>query len=113
MVNFLAREYRDDGGKTWHLGCLECLECMERAGHSKRMEHSIRHPAEIFCAKRKNLTKSVLFAILIIDARDITFFNGGAGHDKRGALYIIMYTRGAGQSNRQNAQKVNPFLCKV
>ena len=53
MVNFLAREYRDDGEKTWRLECLECLEHSERAGHSKRMEHSIRHPAEIFCAKRK------------------------------------------------------------
>lgn len=36
MVNFLALEYRDDGGKTWRLGCLEHLEhigrleCMER-----------------------------------------------------------------------------------
>ena len=57
------------------------------------MEHSVRHPAESFCAKRKNLTKSVLFAILIIGARDITFFNGGAGQDRRGA-YIYMYGRG-------------------
>ena len=36
MINFLALEYRDDGGKSWRLGCLECLEhtgrleCMER-----------------------------------------------------------------------------------
>ena len=56
MVNFLAREYRDDGEKTWRLGCLECLErleCLEHTGRSKRMEHSVRHPAEDFCAKRK------------------------------------------------------------
>lgn len=85
MVNFLAREYRDDGEKTWHLDRLECLEC---PGRLECMEHSVRHPAEIFCAKRKNLTKSVLFAILIIGARDITFFNGDAGQDRRGALYI-------------------------
>lgn len=31
MVNFLALEYRDDGGKTWRLGCLERLEHLERA----------------------------------------------------------------------------------
>lgn len=36
MVNFLELEYRDDGEKTWRLGCLERLEhtgrleCMER-----------------------------------------------------------------------------------
>ena len=36
MVNFLALEYRDDGEKTWHLGCLDHSEhtgrseCMER-----------------------------------------------------------------------------------
>ena len=30
MVNFLALEYRDDGGKTWRLGRLEHLECLER-----------------------------------------------------------------------------------
>lgn len=33
MVNFLALEYRDDGEKTWRLGCLECLECSERMEH--------------------------------------------------------------------------------
>ena len=56
MVNFLAREYRDDGEKTWRLECLECpgrSECMEHTGRSKRMEHSVRHPAEILCVKRR------------------------------------------------------------
>ena len=43
------------------------------------------------------MTKSVLFAILIIGARDITFFNSDAGQDRRNgenALIYIMYTRG-------------------
>lgn len=35
MVNFLALEYRDGGGKTRHRGCLERLERLERAGHSE------------------------------------------------------------------------------
>ena len=52
MVNFLALEYRDDGEKTCRMGGLEHSECLERTGHSKRMEHSIRHSAEILCAKR-------------------------------------------------------------
>lgn len=44
-------------------------------------------------------------------------FNSGAGRGKRrtreNALIYIMYMRGAGQSNRQIAQKVNQFLYKV
>lgn len=36
MVNFLALEYRDDGGKTWRMGGLERLE------HSVRLECTIR-----------------------------------------------------------------------
>ena len=52
MVNFLALEYRDDGEKNRRMGCLEHLECLERTGHSKRMEHSVRHSAEKVCAKR-------------------------------------------------------------
>ena len=38
MVNFLALEYRDDGGKTWRLGCLEHLEHSE---HLERMERLV------------------------------------------------------------------------
>lgn len=37
MVNFLAREYRDDGGKTWHLGCLERSECPGRSECMERL----------------------------------------------------------------------------
>lgn len=54
MVNFLALEYRDDGGKTWRLGRLEHLECLERAGHSKRMEH-------LECMERLVFVQSVIF----------------------------------------------------
>lgn len=42
MVNFLALEYRDGGGKTRHRGCLERLERLERAGHSEHSECTIR-----------------------------------------------------------------------
>ena len=45
MVNFLAREYRDDGGKTWHLGRLECLEC----------------PGRLECMERLVFVQSVIF----------------------------------------------------
>lgn len=57
MVNFLALEYRDDGGKPWRLGCLECLEhtghleCLERLEHTGRSE----------CMERLAFVQSVIF----------------------------------------------------
>ena len=99
MVNFLAREYRDDGEKTWHLGCLECLECPGRleCPGTFGMYHTfgiraIRHMREIE-RFRKCLTKSYRFDIIIVQRETIIFFNSKRW--TRGALYIIMYTRGA------------------
>ena len=50
------------------------------------------------------MTKSVLFDILIIETRDIKFFNGGAGHDKRNALIYIMCRRGAARTEKEKVK---------
>ena len=61
------------------------------------------------------MTKSVLFAILIIGARDITFFNSDAGHDRRGVLYIYnVYARTEKEKVKSRYEKIilseKPFL---